>query len=125
MTALVFIALMAFSVVLAFMAKRGVIADSMDDVMVAGALFRRIHGLFRHRRRNLRHRHHDRRTGRHLLQGRQLFAVVPRLYPARLRGRLFHEPGDLAHGQDFGRHDHAGLLPLALREQGAGSAASP
>lgn len=39
MTALVFIALMAFSVVLAFMAKRGVIADSMDDVMVAGRSF--------------------------------------------------------------------------------------
>ena len=39
MTALVFVALMAFSVVLAFMAKRGVIADSMDDVMVAGRSF--------------------------------------------------------------------------------------
>ena len=39
MTALVFIALMAFSVVLAFMAKRGVIANSMDDVMVAGRSF--------------------------------------------------------------------------------------
>lgn len=39
MTALVFVTLMAFSVVLAFMAKRGVIADSMDDVMVAGRSF--------------------------------------------------------------------------------------
>ena len=48
MTALVFIALMAFSVVLAFMAKRGVIADSMDDVMVAGRSFGAFMVFFRH-----------------------------------------------------------------------------
>ena len=48
MTALVFIALMAFSVVLAFMAKRGVIADSMDDVMAPEILpMRQIAGFMK------------------------------------------------------------------------------
>ena len=48
MTALVFIALMAFSVVLAFMAKRGVIADSLDDAMVHGRSFGAFMGFFVH-----------------------------------------------------------------------------
>ena len=39
MTAFVFFALMGFSIVLAFMARRGVIASSMDEVMVGGRSF--------------------------------------------------------------------------------------
>ena len=39
MTALVFITLMVLSVALAFLAKRGMIADSMDNVMVGGRSF--------------------------------------------------------------------------------------